>query len=31
MAGFLGLTTDAGTEPQPYRQPRLDLGAEPGN
>ena len=29
MASFLGLTTDAGTERQPYRQPRLDLGDEP--
>jgi hypothetical protein len=29
MASFLGLATDASTEPQPYRQPRLDLGGEP--
>lgn len=26
MAGFLGLEMDSGTEPQPYRQPRLAPG-----
>ena len=28
MASFLGLAMDAGTEPQPYRQPRLNLAGE---
>jgi catechol 2,3-dioxygenase-like lactoylglutathione lyase family enzyme len=28
MAGFLGLAMDASNEPQPYRQPRLNLGGE---
>jgi len=28
--GFLGVAFDADGQPQPYRQPRLDLGGQPG-
>jgi catechol 2,3-dioxygenase-like lactoylglutathione lyase family enzyme len=28
--GFLGVAFDADGRPQPYRQPRLDLGGQPG-
>jgi hypothetical protein len=29
-SGFLGVAFDADGQPQPYSQPRLDLGGQPG-
>jgi catechol 2,3-dioxygenase-like lactoylglutathione lyase family enzyme len=29
-SGFLGIAFDADRQPQPYSQPRLDLGGQPG-